>query len=155
MSDPVAARRALLVSRWSDRQDPPDRLDTIGSAVMVNERDHRLNGPTKSDGSTSGHTDKPVSMRKKETARRAANPPSPICVTASPGCTAQIGRSSPAASTRGGRHPNALPCRPPGPQADSWIFSREMPFAMHAHASKAAGPEPAGTDGRGVQRRAH
>ena len=41
-------RDALAVSGWGDRQDAADRLDPIGIAVIVNERDHRRNGRSSS-----------------------------------------------------------------------------------------------------------
>src|SRR5690606_22245397 len=41
-------RNAFVVARWGDRQNPADRLDPICIAVLINERDHRLNGRSSS-----------------------------------------------------------------------------------------------------------
>jgi hypothetical protein len=35
--------RMVVIGRWGDRQDLADRLDRIGRAVIVDERDHGLN----------------------------------------------------------------------------------------------------------------
>ncbi len=34
----------LVVGGWGDRQNPADRLDPIGCPVIIDKRDHRLNG---------------------------------------------------------------------------------------------------------------
>ena len=38
----------IVVGRWGDRQHLADRLDPMRLAVIVNERDHRLNGRSSS-----------------------------------------------------------------------------------------------------------